>query len=118
MKAGPVWDFDWQTFVPNKASSYVVKEALYYARLFEDAAFVQRVKERWAELKPAFEGVPEYIGAMSEHIAHSEAINHQLWPIDMVVNMDEHRSFEDAVSLMRKSYENKLRWLGKQIEGM
>lgn len=118
MKAGPVWDFDWETFVPYKASSYVVKEALYYARLFEDAAFVQRVKERWAELKPAFEGVPEYISALAEHIAHSEAINHQLWPIDVVVNRDEHLSFEEAVSLMRKSYENKLRWLGKQIEGM
>ncbi len=118
LKAGPVWDFDWETFVPYKSSDFSIKGAIYYGYLFEDDAFVARVKERWELLKPALEGVGAFISSEAERIAPSARENIRLWPIDVVVNRDEHLSFEEAVSLMRTSYENKLRWLGKQIEGM
>lgn len=118
LKAGPVWDFDWETFVPDKANGYVVKESLYYGRLFEDEAFVARVKERWAELKPFFESVPGYIDARAEQIALSEGFNHTMWPITEVVNSDESMTFEEAVARMKNAYSAKLKWLNKKISEM
>lgn len=118
LKAGPVWDFDWETFVPYKSGGFVVSGAIYYGYLFKDDAFVARVKERWALLKPALEGVGEFISSEADRIAPAVEENIRLWPIDVTVNQDEQLSFADAVRRMRTSYENKLRWLGKQIEGM
>lgn len=58
LHAGPVWDFDWETFTP--ANWFVAKDALYYKRLFQDATFVERVKERWEMLK-AYEDRLEWL---------------------------------------------------------
>lgn len=118
LKAGPVWDFDWQTFVPNKSSVFAIYGAIYYGRLFQDRAFVERVKERWRMFKPNFESVPDYILSESRRLKSSAEINLKMWPINVVVNCDESLSFEAAVNRMRTSYINKLNWLDKQIEAM
>ena len=118
LKAGPVWDFDWETFVPYKSSGFSIKGAIYYGYLFEDDAFVARVKERWAELKPAFDGVGDYILREAERLAASAALNNKMWPINVVVNGDEQLTYEVAVERMYRSFVSKLKWLDQQIEGM
>ena len=116
LHAGPVWDFDWETFTPN--NWFVVKDALYYQRLFQDAAFVERVKERWTILKPKFEQIDAFIESEAERIAPSEKMNHTMWPINQTVNRDESMTFVDAVSRMKKAYNDKLSWLDAEINKM
>lgn len=118
LKAGPVWDFDWETFVPYKTSGYVIQGAVYYGRLFQDEAFVARVKERWALLKPRFDAVADFIDSEAERLAPAIKENMVMWPIDVVVNQDESLSFEAAVDRMKTSYKNKLNWLNRHIENM
>lgn len=118
LKAGPVWDFDWETFVPYKSNVFVDKEAIYYGRLFQDELFVARLKERWSELKPAFDGVGDYILREAERLAPSAALNNKMWPINVVVNGDEQLTYEVAVERMYSSFVSKLKWLDQQIEGM
>lgn len=118
LTAGPVWDFDWETFVPYKASNLCNGEAIYFGRLFQDEAFVARVKERWEMFKPRFETVSAYIASEAERLAPSAAINSKMWPIDVVVNQDENLSFEAAVNRMRTSYESKVRWLNNYITNL
>ena len=110
---GPVWDFDWETYMISPW--FRIKDALYYKRLFEDQRFVTLVKERWSTLKPAFETLPDHIRSEAEKIRGSESFNHELWPIDIVVNLDESLTFDAAVSRMIEGYETKFNWLDKEI---
>lgn len=115
LTAGPVWDFDWETFVPYKASALCNGNIIYFGRLFQDEAFVARVKERWALLKPRFETLPAYITSEAERLKTSAAINLEMWPIDVVVNRDENLTYDAAVLRMKSAYESKLRWLNNYI---
>ena len=120
LKAGPVWDFDWETFVPRKAKSFTIKDAIYYARLFSDPAFVAVVKERWAAQKPMFDGISDYIRSVASKIEVSNEIDAEIWPYpaSQTVNGDEQMSFDDAVERIISAYETKLAWLDTQINGM
>lgn len=118
LKAGPVWDFDWETFVPYKVNGYVVRDAIYYPYLFADEGFVARLKERWTLLKPRLEQVGAFIESEAARIAPAVEINMKMWPIDVVVNQDEKFTFDNAVSRIKHCYESKLKWLDGQIANM
>ena len=117
MKAGPVWDFDCATFKPN-GKYYSSKGSIYYPRLFMDPVFVQRVKERWAILKPEFETIGSFIDEQKGRLQKSADINTEMWPISIRVNEDEELPFEDAVERLKAAYNEKLQWLDAQIANM
>lgn len=116
LTAGPVWDFDWGTFIPNR-QSFSVNSAIYYGRLFQDPDYLKLTKDRWQILKPKFETIPNKIRAQAESIRRSEWFNHELWPITITVNEDEDLSFKDAINRMINAYESKLKWMDQQING-
>lgn len=117
MKAGPVWDFDCATFKPN-VKNYSSRGSIYYPRLFMDPVFVQRVKDRWAMLKPGFETIGSFIDEQKNKLQKSADINIGMWPISIRVNEDEELPFEDAVERMKTAYNEKLQWLDAQITNM
>lgn len=117
LKAGPVWDFDWGTFVPTNTAFRLAK-AIYYERLFEDPAFVARVKERWAELKPAFEEIPPFIEAEKVRLDKSASINIELWPISSRTNGDETLSYDAAVTRMINAYRSRLQTIDRIITSL
>ena len=115
MYAGPVWDFDWATFTPDR--DYLeLGGCLWFDEdhggLYGDAAFVKRLKERWAALKPQFESLGSYIDARAEMIRESESVNHDMWPCypnplsedySGMVNHDERMNFTQAVNRMKSA---------------
>ena len=113
LTAGPVWDFDWETYVPM--NWFRIKDALYYGRLFQDPKFKTTVKERWEKFNADFRTLPDFIRSEAELIRGSEKMNHEMWPITQVVNQDEGLSFDDAVDRMISAYESKLNWLDREI---
>jgi hypothetical protein len=113
LTAGPVWDFDWETYMPT--TWWRIKDTLYYDRLFQDESFKARVKERWNMFRDDFATLPEFIRSEAAKIAVSEIFNHKMWPINQVVNQDENLPFEEAVNRMISSYEAKLKWMEKEI---
>ena len=112
--AGPMWDFDWGTFVPGLKTS-ILRNAFYYRYLFQNADFKQAVKERWMELKSSFENVTEYIDETAGIIAESNAVNNEMWPITTSTNGDEKLSFEEAVARLRTAYIERLNVLDNEI---
>lgn len=120
--AGPVWDFDWQTFVPTKALSYQIKNAIYYGRLFDDPLFVAEVKSRWSSYKTSFDGIPTYVTSIAARIKKSNEINYVMWPLSAheygVVNGDHELSFDDSIDRIIDAYTAKLNWLDEQISNM
>ena len=116
MVAGPVWDFDWGTYASTE--NWSVKGALYYGRLFQDAAFVQTVKNRWAAQKSTFEAVAEYIRQKGKNLEHSDELNIGMWPISSRVNGDETMSYSDAVQRMYDNYKGRIAWLNSAINAL
>ena len=115
IKAGPVWDFDYWTFVPDNSSSFIVNDAIYYGRLFEDAEFKSLVKMKWQNQKTRFEEVVQFIDALAEKLSESDKLNHIMWPISITVNGDESMNYETAVSRMKGAFLDKLNWMDTQI---
>ena len=117
MFAGPVWDFDWGTFMPG-VTGYKARDAMYYGRLFADKQFCERVKERWAELKPKLKHVLAHIDEEAELLAESDEKNIALWPISSRVNGDETMSYTQAVARLRSAFEERIKWLNTRINAM
>ena len=106
------------TFVPLCATSYQLKNLLYYPELFKDAQFISLVKERWPKAKDNLDRVAKFIDSEAEKIKNSEKMNSAMWPISQRVNGDETMAFEEAISRLKDAYLRKLQWLDNQIQGM
>ena len=130
LKAGPVWDFDYETFYPSKTAkfnasfNYKNKEHVYYERLLQDPQFVAEVKTRWNAYKEGFDQIPAYIREMAAYIKASNELDIVKWPllpeygIPATVNGDQDMTFDEAVERMISCYEAKLAWMNEQIKKM
>ena len=117
LKAGPIWDFDWGTYTPNKYGLTSAR-AIYYDKLFLNNEFVTVVKECWSDYKGALENLEEYINHQSALIQYSEEKNYNLWPIDWVVNGDETMTHSEAVERLINAYKHNFQLLDVKITAM
>ncbi len=124
--AGPLWDFDLQTF--KAATSFLLTEyeitdftspqgdrSLWYKRLFSDPDFKARAKQRWQSYKSSFDGIADFIDAEAEKLQPSADVNWAMWTLESGPNQDESLSWEEAVAKMRASYLSRLQWMDKEI---
>lgn len=122
IKAGPVWDFDWETFTPaSRLSSYEIT-GVYYSRLMQDPEFRATVKQRWSAVKPQLQAIPDKIESLSRQIEASETVNWSMWPITKDwnwnwrnINGDTRKTFPEAVTRMKNAYTDKLNWMDSLI---
>lgn len=115
MKAGPVWDFDWYTFIPD-CDWWSCKTTIWYKNLLRDPLYKARVKKKWRDSLPDFESVVDFIDATAAEIHDSAIENCKQWPIDQEINFDENLSWEDAVARLRAAYIQRLKWMDKEME--
>ena len=122
--AGPVWDFDYGTFVPGSFTGTLIhRNTVYFGQLLKSKAFRERMKKRWTVLKPRFESLDEYIDQMADVIRTSEAANHEAFPCfpnplsedfddngkkTGYVNYDEQLSFQEAVNSMKAALKQRI----------
>ncbi len=116
LSAGPLWDFDWGTFQAYKG--LCITESLWYNYLFKYTEFKTAVKKRWAETKESYMTMDTYIAATAAYIKESDKVNIEMWPINMDVNGDETCTFNEAINLMRSSYQIRLEFLESYISGL
>ncbi|MBQ9146229.1 MAG: CotH kinase family protein [Rikenellaceae bacterium] len=139
LKAGPVWDFDWQTFPyftginqlggrkPNyvgwfgSVGSSTINTMMYtssssnymwYSYLVKDSAtFNAAVKERWNVMKPYLQNVVWYIDMLAEQNAVSVEYDRAMWPIESKERSRTHAHSGDE----RMTYEEAITTLKKFI---
>jgi len=143
--AGPVWDYDCETF--HKAAAYSGDKnkswnriqlwylklgdktgdhyyrnnsqstaALYYGYLFKDPDFQKKVVERWNNvIKPALSGIPDYITTVCQSIKRSAERNAAMWPNNLNRNGDETMPIEAADALLLQVYKDRVEWMDKSI---
>lgn len=119
--AGPVWDFDWGTFIPAEYTSGGVYNydctgpRFYMNRIRRDSAFRSLVKQRWIRYREPLQAIPAYIDALAASLAASDAVNIKMWPIDRTTNKDVDLSYAAAVARLKRAYQEKYAWLDNEI---
>ena len=116
MVAGPLWDYDWETFTYH-TTAHIVNN-LYYPELFSDKEFRNIVKAQWAILKPLYATIPDYIDQQAKALEKSDAINSTMWPISLDVNGDTKDSFSVAIDKMKSNYSYRLKWIDEYINNL
>lgn len=120
MKAGPVWDFDYNTFIPAYSQQFTIFTNVYYPRLFKDNAFRQLVKERWRAVrdKGLQTHICDYIDQIERQLELSDQLNAPMWPVTNNINGDTYLGFHDAVQQLKKAFSQKYAWLDNAIENL
>jgi len=116
--AGPVWDYDWNTFSYNHSTKFISKNHIWYKYFFYSKTFRTRLKEKWAESYDDFADIPNYIRDKAKEIRNSCLRDCGMWPIEYDVNGDEQLSFDDAVNRMITRYEQRLTEVSAAIEAL
>lgn len=85
---GPIWDFDLALGNAGydglaNTSGWRIRQAPWFERLFQDPAFEQKVKQRWAELKSEgkINRIFEYAKARAIWMEEQQQQNFNLWQI-------------------------------------
>lgn len=108
LKAGPAWDFDLYTY-RRGLTGWFIKNTLYYSYLFQDPYFVNRVKEKWPQLKQNLQGVSDYIDQITGIVSRSAARNAKMWPIKgSSDNGDETLTVPEASARLKAAYEARI----------
>ena len=126
--AGPCWDFDWGVLSystsPQGKTGLINGEAIWYARLFQDPVFKEKVRSRFEELLPQLETIPAYMDALQAQLSESAKYNFRLWnPAEdasmnggYIINGDENMSFEEAVKLLKDNYAIRLSVISEKLK--
>ena len=121
--SGPVWDFDYGTFTPER-HGLQLKSSLYYYQLWTHPEFKSHLKHRWSIIKPVFQNLGTYIDKQANLIRKAEARNHEMWPCypnplsetaDGKVNGDEVLSFDEAVAVMKSALQDRIEEVDLEI---
>ena len=128
LKAGPCWDFDWGVLSyntsPQARTGLINRNACWYARLFEDPVFAARVRDRFNELLPQLQTIPDYIDELEQLLDRSAQENFKLWnPAEdawmnggRIINGDENMSYHEAVARLRSIYQERLTVIGDNLK--
>lgn len=113
---GPVWDFDYHSFVPAFSTYWVgATRTMYYPALLKDEKYRERMIELWEQERDALKNLPDYIDKKVKELEISESVNIAMWPISNNENGDEKLSFIQAIERMKDTYQKRWEWINKNI---
>ena len=130
LKMGPIWDFDiafggypWdpQASIANTVEGFHVKNTLWYSRLFEDPAFLARVKERFNEIYAKRQKILDYIDAKAMFLSGKVVEDNRLW--GTISNGDSDVSvvkteYNNYVSDLKNWITARMEWLNTNINAL
>ena len=126
IKMGPLWDFDLSFGNVDYADSryaegWWVKYHPWYYRLFEDPAFVELVKARFAYFRGNQDLILEKIDTYAEQLQWSQQENDDLWQtIGVFVwpNPVAFDTYQEEVDHMKMWFRNRMDWLDDAINNL
>ncbi len=120
---GPVWDFDYLTFMPSRSSKWAGanQTGYYYKSMINDPVFKARLIQLWGLYQSQLSGFNDYIDSMVRQISISEEFNTTMWGYsntsqDQGQNGDNGETFQNAVSMMKEAFANKKSWMDQQFK--
>ena len=119
---GPLWDFDFMSFIRTTQNQWVNKTAGWIPFLWECPEFKATVKAHWDMYKADFYDIQSrYIDEQEQYLLHSAeknwAIHHQnLMDDGRRENGDETLSSTDAIQRLREVLKTRLDWLDVRFQ--
>lgn len=116
--------FDWK--VGNGPENFWIKDYKsdstygggWFWYLFKDPAFVDAVQDRWNELMPQLETIPDFIDQQVFSLAKAQKRNFEKWSINESVDwvmFPSLGSYEKEVEYLKEFYSDRLEWLDREI---
>ena len=122
---GPVWDFDYLTFMPSRANKWAGADQknYYYNYFYADSDFLAEMHQIWDDYKDYFLGLPDHIDSMAETIRLSEEIDARMWwntsahgNQDQNQNGELDMSFDEAVANIKSGFSGKWTFMDNNIK--
>jgi hypothetical protein len=128
LKMGPAWDFDLacgnsDIAEINNPEGWLLKtRSPWYRRLFEDPAFVAKVKAKWNEMKVAqIDTLDAYIDGAAYRVGLSQKKNFDIWQILDVASfpvLTPAGSYQGEVNFLKQWLKTRTAWMDQQIRAM
>ena len=123
LKMGPVWDFEkaFGDAGSTGATGFVIKNVSWYKRLFQDPAFVAKVKERFAYYYDHQEDILKSINENAQYLKYAIQEDNTKWDTFtpfMSSNTDTWVLYQGQVSSMKSWLTERMRWLKGQFDAM
>jgi len=119
---GPIWDFDKAANndkrlgdqVNGLMSNSAFEPKIWFKRLMMDQSFRQRIRNRWNELRPKIQGLPEVIAPLQKKLAVSQVRNFTRWDIlnkQSYLELYVSGSYEGEIAYLKTFLTNHIAWL-------
>lgn len=116
--------FDWS--VGNGPENFWIKDFTpgswkgenWFNLMMKDPAFVDQLQQRWNQLKPEFDKIPEFIDEQVFSLAKAQERNFQKWSILESVDwvyFPSLGSYEKEVAYLKEFYTDRLAWLDREL---
>lgn len=123
LKMGPIWDYDISFGNINYDNNFEyegfwIKHASWFARLFQDPAFVARVKERFDYFYSRKDDIMTQINENAQYLKHSVKENDNRWHtfyVETWPNYDIWGSYMNEVQSLKTWLSNRFEWLNTEI---
>ena len=119
---GPVWDFDYLTFMPSRYSGWygVTQSKYYFNDLRKDkTGFNPRVRELWSDYYTAVSGLTDYIDEMADYIRLSDQYDAEMWwkgtGYQTQNGEQNYTGFQQSVDKMKEGFTKRLNWMNSNI---
>lgn len=125
LKMGPLWDFDLAfgntDYWERGPEGFWIKDADWFDRLFEDPAFVNRVKERFDYFYDRMPDIMREMDATCEYLKYSAAANENRWHSFYnygVPNVEIWGKYQNEVQSVKEWLRVRMDWLKSQYNKM
>ncbi|WP_405340558.1 CotH kinase family protein [Fibrobacter sp.] len=109
LQAGPVWDFDYDTFDIKKIG-LTNRNTILFRQFSRKYSFKRAFYQRWITNRESFSTINSYIDSLSNYIRESNEQNIKLWPIKINAHKigDEEKNFEDAIEMLKSFIQERI----------
>lgn len=122
LKMGPMWDFKnaFGNGNDNSVSGFVVKSAKWFDRLFQDPAFVEKVKERFAYFYSHKNDILNDMNENAKYLKYAVQENNNKWGVFDTKGSSQSSSvlYQNEVEAMKKWLEQRMDWLKQAFSEM
>lgn len=120
LRMGPLWKMEKSFgYHESSTSGFVIKEAKWFDRLFQDPVFVAKVKERFTHFYNHKNDILKEIDADAYYLRNAIPENNNKWEIFEAYTLTElNRQYKNEVSAMKSWLEKRLDWLNEEFSKM
>jgi len=125
LKMGPLWDYDIAfgnvNYANHSPEGFYVKNISWYMRLFQDPAFVNKVKERFDYFYSHREEMLNNINESAVYLRYSVEENNNRWGIFYTYswpNTSIWGNYQNEVQQLKQWFNQRMEWLNTAIHGL